>query len=207
MQIKLSQHEIQSALFQFLQARSTAPICITGFDLKGTRSEEGMHFLVDMQYQDIDYTEEYPLIEPSVPTREPRSVPTLNVDVPKVTPMAQEDTDEIVRINELLQNNVCGIHNQTIYDAVENGSEAVRNHYKAKPFYVEIQTLIEQSKEEEKIEEVTTEEKSTEGTPPWTAQAETSQESEPVVESVPETTEDKQQTQAVNIFGQPIVIA
>ena len=207
MQIKLTQHEIQSALYQFLQARSTSPIRITGVDLKGTRSEEGMHFLVDMQYVDIDYTEEYPLIEPSVPTRESRSVSTLNIDTSKVIPMAQEDTDEIVRINELLQNNVRGIHNQTIYDAVENGSEAVRNHYKAKPFYVEIQTLIEQSKEKEKVEEVTTEEQSTEGTPPWTVQSEASQESEPVFEVTSETTEDKQQPQAVNIFGQPIAIA
>lgn len=207
MQIKLTQHEIQSALYQFLQARSTSPIRITGVDLKGTRSEEGMHFLVDMQYVDIDYTEEYPLIEPSVPSREPRAVTTLNIDAPKAEPLAQEDTDEIVRINELLQNNVRGIHNQTIYDAVENGSEAVRNHYKAKPFYVEIQTLIEQSKEKEKVEEVTTEGQPTEGTPPWTAQAETSQEAEPVVENTPETTEDKPTAQAVNIFGQPIVIA
>lgn len=207
MQIKLTQHEIQSALYQFLQARSTSPIRITGFDLKGTRSEEGMHFLVDMQYVDIDYTEEYPLIEPNVPTREPRSVSTLSIDTPKVEPLTQEDTDEIVRINELLQNNVCGIHNQTIYDAVENGSEAVRNHYKAKPFYVEIQNLIKQSKEKEKVEEVTTEEQSTESTPPWIVQAEIFQESEPVVKATPETTEEKQQPQAINIFGQPIDIA
>ena len=207
MQIKLTQHEIQSALYQFLQARSTSPIRITGVDLKGTRSEEGMHFLVDMQYVDIDYTEEYPLIEPSVPSRDSRAVSTLNIDAPKVEPLAQEDTDEIVRINELLQNNVRGIHNQTIYDAVENGSEAVRNHYKAKPFYVEIQNLIEQSKEKKKVEEVTTEEQSTEGTPPRTAQTKTSQESEPVVETTPETTEDKPASQTVNIFGQPIVIA
>ena len=207
MQIKLTQHEIQSALYQFLQARSTSPIRITGVDLKGTRSEEGMHFLVDMQYVDIDYTEEYPLIEPSVPSREPRAVATLAIDTPKAEPLAQEDTDEIVRINELLQNNVRGIHNQTIYDAVENGSEAVRNHYKSKPFYVEIQTLIEQTVEKEKVEEVTTEAQSTEGTPPWTVQAETSQEAEPVVETTSETTEVEQQPQAVNIFGQPIVIA
>ena len=202
MQIKLTQHEIQSALYQFLQARSTSPIRITGVDLKGTRSEEGMHFLVDMQYVDIDYTEEYPLIEPSVPTRESRSVSTLNIDTSKVIPMAQEDTDEIVRINELLQNNVRGIHNQTIYDAVENGSEAVRNHYKAKSFYVEIQTLIEQSKEVE-----TAEETPSENSLPWVTQSEPVEKSEPMINATLEAPEEKQETQTVNIFGQPIVSA
>ena len=91
MQIKLNQYEIQQALTEFLQKRSSTTIKLTAFDLKGMRSEEGYHANVEVEYEDVSYEEIVPKLvsfavqkdEESKPEPVKKSEPEMTEEIEK----------------------------------------------------------------------------------------------------------------------------
>ena len=165
MQIKLNQYEIQQALTEFLQKRSSTTIKLTAFDLKGMRSEEGYHANVEVEYEDVSYEEIVPKLVSFAVQKDEESKPE---PVKKSEPeMTEEARIVILEVLNLMNTNVQHCNTAKLIRLVEKGSEEVQKYFENNPTYkatvgdfkskleiepVKIEPVEEEKQEEEKIE-------------------------------------------------------
>jgi len=176
MQIKLNQYEIQQALTEFLQKRSSTTIKLTAFDLKGMRSEEGYHANVEVEYEDVSYEEIVPKLVSFAVQKDEESKPE---PVKKSEPeMTEEARIVILEVLNLMNTNVQHCNTAKLIRLVENGCEEVQKYFENNPTYkatvgdfkskLEIEPVKEEKKEEitsiEPVEEEKKEEEKKEST-------------------------------------------
>lgn len=176
MQIKLNQYEIQQALTEFLQKRSSTTIKLTAFDLKGMRSEEGYHANVEVEYEDVSYEEIVPKLVSFAVQKDEESKPE---PVKKSEPeMTEEARIVILEVLNLMNTNVQHCNTAKLIRLVEKGSEEVQKYFENNPTYkatvgnfkskVEIEPVKEEEEEEitsiEPVEEEKKEEEKKEST-------------------------------------------
>ena len=165
MQIKLNQYEIQQALTEFLQKRSSTTIKLTAFDLKGMRSEEGYHANVEVEYEDVSYEEIVPKLVSFAVQKDEESKPE---PVKKSEPeMTEEARIVILEVLNLMNTNVQHCNTAKLIRLVEKGSEEVQKYFENNPTYkatvgdfkskleiepVKIEPVEEEKQEEEKKE-------------------------------------------------------
>ena len=159
MQIKLNQYEIQQALTEFLQKRSSTTIKLTAFDLKGMRSEEGYHANVEVEYEDVSYEEIVPKLVSFAVQKDEESKPE---PVKKSEPeMTEEARIVILEVLNLMNTNVQHCNTAKLIRLVEKGSEEVQKYFENNPTYkatvgdFKSKLEIEPVKEEEEEEEIT----------------------------------------------------
>ena len=202
MQLKLNQYEIQQALTEFIQKRSSSKVKLTAFDLKGMRSEEGYHANIEIEYEDVSYEEIVPKLVSFASTKNEEHKPE---PVKQSEPeMSDETRTVILEILNLMNTNVQHSNTAKIIELVESSEEAYKyfennpifnatlEDFKDKtekenqdentsPFFEpEEESMVEEEKEEMKEEE----EKPLENLNPQISQGET--------------------TIKFNIFGKPI---
>ena len=159
MQIKLNQYEIQQALTEFLQKRSSTTIKLTAFDLKGMRSEEGYHANVEVEYEDVSYEEIVPKLVSFAVQKDEESKPE---PVKKSEPeMTEEARIVILEVLNLMNTNVQHCNTAKLIRLVEKGSEEVQKYFENNPTYkatvgdfkskLEIEPVKEEEEEEEEI--------------------------------------------------------
>ena len=158
MQIKLNQYEIQQALTEFLQKRSSTTIKLTAFDLKGMRSEEGYHANVEVEYEDVSYEEIVPKLVSFAVQKDEESKPE---PVKKSEPeMTEETRIVILEVLNLMNTNVQHCNTAKLIRLVEKGSEEVQKYFENNPTYkatvgdFKSKLEIEPVKEEEEEEEI-----------------------------------------------------
>ena len=176
MQIKLNQYEIQQALTEFLQKRSSTTIKLTAFDLKGMRSEEGYHANVEVEYEDVSYEEIVPKLVSFAVQKDEESKPE---PVKKSEPeMTEEARIVILEVLNLMNTNVQHCNTAKLIRLVEKGSEEVQKYFENNPTYkatvgdfkskLEIEPVKEEEEEEitsiEPVEEEKQEEEKKEST-------------------------------------------
>jgi len=176
MQIKLNQYEIQQALTEFLQKRSSTTIKLTAFDLKGMRSEEGYHANVEVEYEDVSYEEIVPKLVSFAVQKDEESKPE---PVKKSEPeMTEEARIVILEVLNLMNTNVQHCNTAKLIRLVEKGSEEVQKYFENNPTYkatvgdfkskLEIEPVKEEEEEEitsiEPVEEEKKEEEKKEST-------------------------------------------
>ena len=158
MQIKLNQYEIQQALTEFLQKRSSTTIKLTAFDLKGMRSEEGYHANVEVEYEDVSYEEIVPKLVSFAVQKDEESKPE---PVKKSEPeMTEEARIVILEVLNLMNTNVQHCNTAKLIRLVEKGSEEVQKYFENNPTYkatvgdFKSKLEIEPVKEEEEISSI-----------------------------------------------------
>lgn len=156
MQIKLNQYEIQQALTEFLQKRSSTTIKLTAFDLKGMRSEEGYHANVEIEYEDVSYEEIVPKLVSFASQKDEESKPE---PVKQSEPeMSEESRGIILKVLNLLNTNVQHCNTTDIIELTSNSSEEVKKYFENNPVYKstleDFMTKVEEDLEElEELEE------------------------------------------------------
>ena len=161
MQLKLNQYEIQQALTEFIQKRSSSKVKLTAFDLKGMRSEEGYHANVEIEYEDVSYEEIVPKSVSFASTKNEEHKPEpVKQSEPEMT---EETRTVILEVLNLLSSNVQHCNTAKLIRLVEKGNEEVQKYFENNPTYkatvedfkgkVEIEPVKEEEEEEE--EEIT----------------------------------------------------
>lgn len=207
MQIKLNQYEIQQALTEFIQKRSSSKITLTAFDLKGMRSEEGYHANVEIEYEDVSYEEIVPKSVSFASTKnEEHKTEPVKQSEPEMT---EEARTVILEVLNLMNTNVQHCNTAKLIRLVEKGTEEVQKYFENSPTYkatvedfkgkVEIEPVKEEeetvSEEEEitSIEPVVEEEEKEEG-----------EEKESTLDILNPSISQGETAIKLNIFGKPI---
>ena len=134
MQIKLNQNEIQQALAEFIQKRSSSKITLTAFDLKGMRSEEGYHANIEIEYEDVSYEEFVPKLVSFAKTQ--TSPEPVNKEPKQSEPeYSQEEMLQMRDILELMRVNVNHSNTEQISSLVQTGSDKVKQFFETRPDY------------------------------------------------------------------------
>lgn len=131
MKIILENPEIKKFIEESLQKRSTSKVSVSNFKITGSRSTEGYSMIVEVQYDDIDYTEEvYEESNSSVdePVKEKPSKPK---EESKPFEYNEQDAATINVLNELLTNNIFGRHNNEILELYSKANDVVKEHFKS----------------------------------------------------------------------------
>ena len=160
MQLKLNQYEIQQALTEFIQKRSSSKVKLTAFDLKGMRSEEGYHANVEIEYEDVSYEEIVPKSVSFASTKNEEHKPE---PVKQYEPeMTEEARTVILEVLNLMNTNVQHCNTAKLIRLVEKGSEEVQKYFENSSTYkatvedfkgkVEIEPVKEEEEEEEEKE-------------------------------------------------------
>ena len=199
MQLKLNQYEIQQALTEFIQKRSSSKVKLTAFDLKGMRSEEGYHANVEIEYEDVSYEEIVPksVSFASTKNEEYKPEPVKQSE----SEMTEEARTVILEVLNLMNFNVQHCNTAKLIRLVEKGSEEVQKYFENSPTYkatvedfkskVEIEPVKEE--EEEEITSIEPEEEKEEG-----------KEKESTLDILNPSISQGENAIKLNIFGKPI---
>lgn len=134
MQIKLNQHEIQQALTEFIQKRSSSKVTLTAFDLKGMRSEEGYHANIEIEYDDVSYEEFVPKLV-SFAKEQTNSEPVNKEPKQDEPEYSQKEMLQMRDILELMRVNVNHNNTEQISSLVQAGSDKVKQFFETRPDY------------------------------------------------------------------------
>lgn len=203
MQLKLNQYEIQQALTEFIQKRSSSKVKLTAFDLKGMRSEEGYHANVEIEYEDVSYEE----VVPKLGSAHKEETVTKTTSVKESEPeMTEEARTVILEVLNLMNTNVQHCNTAKLIRLVEKGSEEVQKYfennltYKATVEDFKSKVEIEPVKEEETVseeEEITSIE-------PVEEEKEEEEEKESTLDILNPSISQGETAIKLNIFGKPI---
>lgn len=201
MQLKLNQYEIQQALTEFIQKRSSSKVKLTAFDLKGMRSEEGYHANVEIEYEDVSYEE----VVPKLGSAHKEETVTKTTSVKESEPeMTEEARTVILEVLNLMNTNVQHCNTAKLIRLVEKGSEEVQKYfennltYKATVEDFNSKVEIEPVKEEETVSE---EEEITSIEP---VEEEEEEEKESALDILNPSISQGETAIKLNIFGKPI---
>lgn len=164
MQIKLNQFEIQQALTEFLQRRSSSKITLTAFDLKGMRSEEGYHANVEVEYEDVSYEEVVPKLVSFA--KETSSTNTAGKEKHSEPEMSEESRKVVFTILNLMQTNVNHSNTARILNMIDTGSEEVQNYFHDSVMIAELRDTYEPVENNQVVEEDVPSEESSEDSEP-----------------------------------------
>lgn len=202
MQIKLNQYEIQQALTEFIQKRSSSKIKLTAFDLKGMRSEEGYHANIEIEYEDVSYEEIVPKLVSFVSTKNEEHKPEpVKQSEPEMT---EEARTVILEVLNLMNTNVQHCNTAKLIRLVEKGSEEVQKYFENSPTYkatvedfkskLEIEPVKEEEEEEEEITSIE----------PIEEEKKEEEEKESTLDILNPSISQGEDTIKLNIFGKPI---
>lgn len=191
MQIKLNQFEIQQALTEFLQKRSSSKITLTAFDLKGMRSEEGYHANVEVEYEDVSYEEVVPKLVSFA--KEPTGSSSTSKEKHSEPEMSEESRKVVFTILNLMQTNVNHSNTARILDMIDTGSEEVQNYFRDSIMITELRNTYEPVENNQIAEEEVPFEESSEDSEPDL--------SEPIEEENPpfDTEPEKEETEVTAV--------
>lgn len=164
MQIKLNQFEIQQALTEFLQKRSSSKITLTAFDLKGMRSEEGYHANVEVEYEDVSYEEVVPKLVSFA--KEPTGSNSAPKEKHSEPEMSEESRKVVFTILNLMQTNVNHSNTARILDMIDTGSEEVQNYFYDSVMVAELRDTYELAESNQAVEEEVPSEEDSEDSEP-----------------------------------------
>ena len=197
MQLKLNQYEIQQALTEFIQKRSSSKVKLTAFDLKGMRSEEGYHANVEIEYEDVSYEE----VVPKLGSAHKEETVTKTTSVKESEPeMTEEARTVILEVLNLMNTNVQHCNTAKLIRLVEKGSEEVQKYFENNPTYkatvedFKSKTEIEPEKEEEEITSIE----------PVEEEKEEGEEKESTLDILNPSISQGETAIKLNIFGKPI---
>lgn len=204
MQLKLNQYEIQQALTEFIQKRSSSKVKLTAFDLKGMRSEEGYHANVEIEYEDVSYEE----VVPKLGSANKEETVTKTTSVKESEPeMTEEARTVILEVLNLMNTNVQHCNTAKLIRLVEKGSEEVQKYFENNPTYkatvedfkskVEIEPVKEEETVSEEEEEITSIE-------PVEEEKEEGEEKESTLDILNPSISQGETAIKLNIFGKPI---
>ena len=200
MQLKLNQYEIQQALTEFIQKRSSSKVKLTAFDLKGMRSEEGYHANVEIEYEDVSYEEIVPKLVSFASTKnEEHTLEPVKQSEPEMT---EEARTLILEVLNLMNTNVQHCNTAKLIRLVEKGNEEVQKYFENSSIYkatvedFKSKTEIEPVKEEEE-EEITSIE-------PVEEEKEEGEEKESTLDILNPSISQGETAIKLNIFGKPI---
>lgn len=205
MQIKLNQYEIQQALTEFIQKRSSSKVKLTAFDLKGMRSEEGYHANIEIEYEDVSYEEIVPKSVSFASTKNEEHKPE---PVKKSEPeMTEEARTVILEVLNLMNTNVQHCNTAKLIRLVEKGTEEVQKYFENSPTYkatvedfkgkVEIEPVKEEEETVSEEEEITSIE-------PVEEEKEEVEEKESALDILNPSISQGETAIKLNIFGKPI---
>ena len=200
MQLKLNQYEIQQALTEFIQKRSSSKVKLTAFDLKGMRSEEGYHANVEIEYEDVSYEEIVPKTVSFASTKneEYKPEPVKQSE----SEMTEEARTVILEVLNLMNSNVQHCNTAKLIRLVEKGSEEVQKYFENSPTYkatvedFKSKVEIEPVKEEEEEEIISIE--------PVEEEKEEGKEKESTLDILNPSISQGENAIKLNIFGKPI---
>ena len=199
MQIKLNQYEIQQALTEFLQKRSSTTIKLTAFDLKGMRSEEGYHANVEVEYEDVSYEEIVPKLVSFAVQKDEESKPE---PVKKSEPeMTEEARIVILEVLNLMNTNVQHCNTAKLIRLVEKGSEEVQKYFENNPTY---KATVEDFKSKLEIEPVKEEEEEITSIEPVEEEKQEEEKKESTLDILNPSISQGENATKLNIFGKPI---
>ena len=199
MQIKLNQYEIQQALTEFLQKRSSTTIKLTAFDLKGMRSEEGYHANVEVEYEDVSYEEIVPKLVSFAVQKDEESKPE---PVKKSEPeMTEETRIVILEVLNLMNTNVQHCNTAKLIRLVEKGSEEVQKYFENNPTY---KATVEDFKSKVEIEPVKEEEEEITSIEPVEEEKKEEEKKESTLDILNPSISQGENAIKLNIFGKPI---
>lgn len=182
MQIKLNQFEIQQALTEFLQKRSSSKITLTAFDLKGMRSEEGYHANVEVEYEDVSYEEVVPKLVSFA--KETSSTNTTVKEKHSEPEMSEESRKVVFTILNLMQTNVNHSNTARILDMIDTGSEEVQNYFYDSVMVAKLRDTYEPAESNQAVEEEVPSEEDSEDSEPDLS--EPTEEEDPSFDTKPE---------------------
>ena len=197
MQLKLNQYEIQQALTEFIQKRSSSKVKLTAFDLKGMRSEEGYHANVEIEYEDVSYEE----VVPKLGSAHKEETVTKTSSVKESEPeMTEEARTVILEVLNLMNTNVQHCNTAKLIRLVEKGSEEVQKYFENNPTY---KATVEDFKSKTEIEPVKEEEEIT-SIEPVEEEKEEGEEKESTLDILNPSISQGETAIKLNIFGKPI---
>ena len=196
MQLKLNQYEIQQALTEFIQKRSSSKVKLTAFDLKGMRSEEGYHANVEIEYEDVSYEEIVPKSVSFASTKNEEHKPEpVKQSEPEMT---EETRTVILEVLNLLSSNVQHCNTAKLIRLVEKGNEEVQKYFENNPTY---KATVEDFKGKVEIEPVKEEEEEITSIEPVEEEKE---EKESTLDILNPSISQGESAIKLNIFGKPI---
>lgn len=203
MQLKLNQYEIQQALTEFIQKRSSSKVKLTAFDLKGMRSEEGYHANVEIEYEDVSYEE----VVPKLGSAHKEETVTKTTSVKESEPeMTEEARTVILEVLNLMNTNVQHCNTAKLIRLVEKGSEEVQKYFENNPTY---KATVEDFKSKVEIEpvkeeETVSEEEEITSIEPVEEEKEEEEEKESALDILNPSISQGETAIKLNIFGKPI---
>lgn len=199
MQLKLNQYEIQQALTEFIQKRSSSKVKLTAFDLKGMRSEEGYHANVEIEYEDVSYEEIVPKSVSFASTKNEEHKPEpVKQSEPEMT---EEARTVILEVLNLMNSNVQHCNTAKLIRLVEKGSEEVQKYFENSPTY---KATVEDFKGKVEIEPVKEEEEEITSIEPVKEEKEGEEEKESTLDILNPSISQGENAIKLNIFGKPI---
>lgn len=199
MQLKLNQYEIQQALTEFIQKRSSSKVKLTAFDLKGMRSEEGYHANVEIEYEDVSYEEIVPKSVSFASTKNEEHKPEpVKQSEPEMT---EEARTLILEVLNLMNTNVQHCNTAKLIRLVEKGSEEVQKYFENSPTY---KATVEDFKSKVEIEPVKEEEEEITSIEPVEEEKEEGEEKESTLDILNPSISQGENAIKLNIFGKPI---
>ena len=199
MQLKLNQYEIQQALTEFIQKRSSSKVKLTTFDLKGMRSEEGYHANVEIEYEDVSYEEIVPKSVSFVSTKNEGHKPEpVKQSEPEMT---EEVRTVILEVLNLMNTNVQHCNTAKLIRLVEKGNEEVQKYFENSPTY---KATVEDFKSKVEIEPVKEEEEEITSIEPVEEEKEEGEEKESTLDILNPSISQGENAIKLNIFGKPI---
>lgn len=199
MQLKLNQYEIQQALTEFIQKRSSSKVKLTAFDLKGMRSEEGYHANVEIEYEDVSYEEIVPKSVSFASTKNEEHKPEpVKQSEPEMT---EEARTVILEVLNLMNSNVQHCNTAKLIRLVEKGSEEVQKYFENSPTY---KATVEDFKGKVEIEPVKEEEEEITSIEPVEEVKEVKEEKESTLDILNPSISQGENAIKLNIFGKPI---
>lgn len=203
MQLKLNQYEIQQALTEFIQKRSSSKVKLTAFDLKGMRSEEGYHANVEIEYEDVSYEE----VVPKLGSAHKEETVTKTTSVKESEPeMTEEARTVILEVLNLMNTNVQHCNTAKLIRLVEKGSEEVQKYFENNPTY---KATVEDFKSKVEIEpvkeeETVSEEEEITSIEPVEEEEKEEEEKESTLDILNPSISQGETAIKLNIFGKPI---
>lgn len=199
MQLKLNQYEIQQALTEFIQKRSSSKVKLTAFDLKGMRSEEGYHANVEIEYEDVSYEEIVPKLVSFASQKDEESKPEpVKQSEPEMT---EETRTVILEVLNLMNSNVQHCNTAKLIRLVEKGNEEVQKYFENNPTY---KATVENFKSMVEIEPVKEEEEEITSIEPVEEEKEEREEKESILDTLNPLISQGENPVRLNIFGKPI---
>lgn len=198
MQLKLNQYEIQQALTEFIQKRSSSKVKLTAFDLKGMRSEEGYHANVEIEYEDVSYEE----VVPKLGSAHKEETVTKTTSVKESEPeMTEEARTVILEVLNLMNTNVQHCNTAKLIRLVEKGSEEVQKYFENNLTY---KATVEDFKSKVEIEPVKEEETVSEEEEITSIEPVEEEEKESILDILNPSISQGETAIKLNIFGKPI---